>query len=192
MAAAFADNRCMWAGCGLVFATHYDLIRHIEIFHIETDAVFLHQQELCQPIALPLSYVCRYFGSTAKRRRTSLEEGDGFSSTSDGSEGRSSPLLPVIDSGDPTKPFVCPVPGCRKRYKNANGMRYHSQHGHVKDGGVQRSVASFRRHSAEQQRLFVPVMPQSLHYGRPAPPYPHQQSSRRTGKAADEVPDQEL
>ncbi|KAJ8889397.1 hypothetical protein PR048_008896 [Dryococelus australis] len=36
------------------------------------------------------------------------------------------------NSGD--KPFACPVPGCKKRYKNINGMKYHSKNGHKKDG----------------------------------------------------------
>uniref|UniRef100_A0A182K577 C2H2-type domain-containing protein n=1 Tax=Anopheles christyi TaxID=43041 RepID=A0A182K577_9DIPT len=32
------------------------------------------------------------------------------------------------------KPFACPVPGCKKRYKNVNGIKYHSKNGHKKDG----------------------------------------------------------
>uniref|UniRef100_A0A1A9Z263 C2H2-type domain-containing protein n=1 Tax=Glossina pallidipes TaxID=7398 RepID=A0A1A9Z263_GLOPL len=28
------------------------------------------------------------------------------------------------------KPFACPVPGCEKRYKNVNGIKYHSKKGH--------------------------------------------------------------
>lgn len=34
----------------------------------------------------------------------------------------------------PEKPFACPVPGCKKRYKNINGIKYHSKNGHKKDG----------------------------------------------------------
>lgn len=34
----------------------------------------------------------------------------------------------------PDKPFACPVPGCKKRYKNINGIKYHSKNGHKKDG----------------------------------------------------------
>ncbi|CAB3367030.1 Hypothetical predicted protein [Cloeon dipterum] len=33
------------------------------------------------------------------------------------------------------RPFVCPVPGCKKRYKNVNGIKYHSKNGHKKDSG---------------------------------------------------------
>ncbi len=31
------------------------------------------------------------------------------------------------------KPFVCPVPGCKKRYKNINGMKYHAKHSHKQE-----------------------------------------------------------
>ncbi|XP_030370548.1 serine-rich adhesin for platelets isoform X2 [Scaptodrosophila lebanonensis] len=36
------------------------------------------------------------------------------------------------------KPFACPVPGCKKRYKNVNGIKYHSKNGHKKDGKVRK------------------------------------------------------
>ncbi|XP_055381023.1 homeobox protein 5 [Condylostylus longicornis] len=43
-------------------------------------------------------------------------------------------------SGTPgnEKPFACPVPGCKKRYKNVNGIKYHSKNGHKKDGKVRK------------------------------------------------------
>ncbi|XP_041968325.1 juxtaposed with another zinc finger protein 1 [Aricia agestis] len=37
------------------------------------------------------------------------------------------------------KPFACPVPGCKKRYKNVNGIKYHSKNGHKKDGKIKKS-----------------------------------------------------
>ena len=37
-------------------------------------------------------------------------------------------------NGSNEKPFACPVPGCKKRYKNVNGIKYHSKNGHKKDG----------------------------------------------------------
>lgn len=37
-------------------------------------------------------------------------------------------------NGNNDKPFACPVPGCKKRYKNVNGIKYHSKNGHKKDG----------------------------------------------------------
>lgn len=41
---------------------------------------------------------------------------------------------PVGNSTSNEKPFACPVPGCKKRYKNVNGIKYHSKNGHKKDG----------------------------------------------------------
>ncbi|XP_060070959.1 juxtaposed with another zinc finger protein 1-like isoform X1 [Ylistrum balloti] len=35
--------------------------------------------------------------------------------------------------GDSEKPLACPVPGCTKRYKNINGMKYHAHHAHKKE-----------------------------------------------------------
>lgn len=32
--------------------------------------------------------------------------------------------------GNSDRPFVCPVSGCGKTYKNANGLKYHAIHGH--------------------------------------------------------------
>ncbi|KAB8446265.1 hypothetical protein FH972_025245 [Carpinus fangiana] len=32
--------------------------------------------------------------------------------------------------GEEDRPFKCPVIGCEKAYKNANGLRYHEKHGH--------------------------------------------------------------
>ncbi|OXU21875.1 hypothetical protein TSAR_016527 [Trichomalopsis sarcophagae] len=37
------------------------------------------------------------------------------------------------------KPFACPVPGCKKRYKNVNGIKYHSKNGHKNDGKVRKA-----------------------------------------------------
>ncbi|KAJ2947400.1 hypothetical protein O0L34_g17177 [Tuta absoluta] len=37
------------------------------------------------------------------------------------------------------KPFACPVPGCLKRYKNVNGIKYHSKNGHKKDGKIKKA-----------------------------------------------------
>ncbi|XP_063902094.1 juxtaposed with another zinc finger protein 1-like [Zophobas morio] len=36
------------------------------------------------------------------------------------------------------KAYVCPVPGCGKRYKNANGIKYHAIHGHGAHNQVRR------------------------------------------------------
>lgn len=39
----------------------------------------------------------------------------------------------TMEDGD-TKRYICPVKGCGKRYKNANGIKYHAKNGHRKDG----------------------------------------------------------
>ncbi|XP_076030225.1 uncharacterized protein LOC143018604 isoform X2 [Oratosquilla oratoria] len=36
------------------------------------------------------------------------------------------------------KPYVCPVFGCRKRYKNVNGIKYHAKNAHKKDSKVRK------------------------------------------------------
>lgn len=41
------------------------------------------------------------------------------------------------------KPFACPVPGCKKRYKNVNGIKYHSKNGHKKDGKVRKAYKCY-------------------------------------------------
>ncbi|XP_013388260.1 juxtaposed with another zinc finger protein 1 [Lingula anatina] len=42
------------------------------------------------------------------------------------------------DNIDNEKPFACPVPGCKKRYKNVNGIKYHARHGHRKEMRVKK------------------------------------------------------
>ncbi|XP_071788311.1 juxtaposed with another zinc finger protein 1-like [Asterias amurensis] len=37
------------------------------------------------------------------------------------------------------KPYLCPVPGCKKRYKNVNGIKYHAKNGHRKENKVKKS-----------------------------------------------------
>ncbi|ELU15665.1 hypothetical protein CAPTEDRAFT_153245 [Capitella teleta] len=60
--------------------------------------------------------------------------------------------------GEGEKPFSCPVPGCKKRYKNINGIKYHAKHGHkdevrvrkpfkCKCGKSYRTASGLRNHS---------------------------------------------
>ncbi|CAH1775567.1 unnamed protein product [Owenia fusiformis] len=41
--------------------------------------------------------------------------------------------------GSSDKPYICPVPSCKKRYKNVNGIKYHAKHGHKTDGRIKKS-----------------------------------------------------
>ena len=34
---------------------------------------------------------------------------------------------------DDEKPFICPMKGCKKRYKNINGVKYHARNGHRRE-----------------------------------------------------------
>eukprot|EP00128_Syssomonas_multiformis_P002210 Colp12_sorted_trinity150504_noHs@31090 len=43
----------------------------------------------------------------------------------------------VMDEGS-DKPYVCSVPGCGKRYKNPNGIKYHAIHGHTEESLIKK------------------------------------------------------
>ncbi|XP_069702503.1 location of vulva defective 1 [Periplaneta americana] len=47
-------------------------------------------------------------------------------------------MLNSSNNNNVDKPFACPVPGCKKRYKNVNGIKYHSKNGHKKDGKIRK------------------------------------------------------
>jgi hypothetical protein len=38
------------------------------------------------------------------------------------------------DGNSNERPYICQVTGCGKTYKNPNGLKYHTQHGHDRDG----------------------------------------------------------
>ncbi|XP_014672180.1 PREDICTED: juxtaposed with another zinc finger protein 1-like isoform X2 [Priapulus caudatus] len=44
-----------------------------------------------------------------------------------------------VNQAKEEKPYVCPVPGCTKRYKNVNGIKYHAKNGHRKDLRVKKN-----------------------------------------------------
>ncbi|XP_063988989.1 juxtaposed with another zinc finger protein 1 isoform X1 [Diachasmimorpha longicaudata] len=54
-----------------------------------------------------------------------------------GSRVISQSVTPQNNNAD--KPFACPVPGCKKRYKNINGIKYHSKNGHKNDGKIRKA-----------------------------------------------------
>eukprot|EP00123_Amoebidium_parasiticum_P006399 comp17349_c0_seq1/m.16615 comp17349_c0_seq1/g.16615 ORF comp17349_c0_seq1/g.16615 comp17349_c0_seq1/m.16615 type:complete len:244 (-) comp17349_c0_seq1:319-1050(-) len=56
--------------------------------------------------------------------------GDMFLRRDSNSSVSGSSFKPVDDS---EKPYVCPIPGCGKRYKNPNGIKYHTIHGHTNE-----------------------------------------------------------
>lgn len=60
------------------------------------------------------------------------------------------------------KPFACPVPGCKKRYKNVNGIKYHSKNGHKKDGRLVDNVLPTEiEHTQNSFPIYHEPFPQS-------------------------------
>jgi len=65
----------------------------------------------------------------------------------------------VNEHGVVEKRYMCPVPGCGKIYKNPNGLKYHNENGHLKEGEVsKRSRKMIARESAvvEQAPMITP------------------------------------
>ncbi|KAK7492740.1 hypothetical protein BaRGS_00016045, partial [Batillaria attramentaria] len=72
------------------------------------------------------------------------------------------------------RPYACPVPGCKKRYKNVNGIKYHARHGHKKESKVKKtyrcfcgkfykSVQGLRNHTTQQHPTAeLPATPVTL------------------------------
>nr|CAD7262015.1 unnamed protein product [Timema shepardi] len=125
---------------------------------MNNDPRVIEQKELQQPSCLPLSYILRFFTDAARKEWSETKRKLSQSHAS-------KQLLPPVttQSNTPTgsvvvyrmlnssttnngsnnnnnadKPFACPVPGCKKRYKNVNGIKYHSKNGHKKDGKVRK------------------------------------------------------
>ena len=48
-------------------------------------------------------------------------------------------ILNAITTGEGEgKRYICPIPGCGKRYKNVNGIKYHAKNGHKREGRVKK------------------------------------------------------
>ncbi|KAJ8377214.1 hypothetical protein AAFF_G00265090 [Aldrovandia affinis] len=86
--------------------------------------------------AHPPQYLCRVSlappaGSEYDEEEAEFEESDSDESWTTESAISSESILSAMSmSGGDEKPFACPVPGCRKRYKNVNGIKYHAKNGH--------------------------------------------------------------
>ncbi|XP_011550624.3 juxtaposed with another zinc finger protein 1 [Plutella xylostella] len=63
------------------------------------------------------------------------------------------------------KPFACPVPGCKKRYKNVNGIKYHSKNGHKKDGKIKKT---YKCHCGKSYKTAQGLKNHSVHHGASA------------------------
>ncbi|KAF6716714.1 Juxtaposed with another zinc finger protein 1 [Oryzias melastigma] len=67
-------------------------------------------------------------GSEYDEEEVDYEESDSDESwTTESAISSESILSSMCMNGGEEKPFACPVPGCKKRYKNVNGIKYHCQ-----------------------------------------------------------------
>ncbi|TRY93286.1 hypothetical protein DNTS_010844 [Danionella cerebrum] len=70
-------------------------------------------------------------GSEYDEEEAEYEESDSDESwTTESAISSESILSSMCMNGGEEKPFACPVPGCKKRYKNVNGIKYHAKNGH--------------------------------------------------------------
>ncbi|XP_038057973.1 juxtaposed with another zinc finger protein 1-like isoform X2 [Patiria miniata] len=65
------------------------------------------------------------------------------------------------------KPYQCPVPGCKKRYKNVNGIKYHAKNGHRKENKVKKSYKcrcgkSYKSQQGLRQHINIQHPPTTL------------------------------
>ncbi|KAK4882868.1 hypothetical protein RN001_006187 [Aquatica leii] len=129
--AVFFKNDCKYNGCGKSFSTLSSLIEHIEGTHLDFDPKVSAGFELQRPSALPLSYILKYSQSPV----SSIDEAE-IVSESESSNDSWTPTKGISFKKKPKnlpykeKPYGCSVPGCKKRYKNINGIKYHCKNGH--------------------------------------------------------------
>ncbi|KAG2464999.1 JAZF1 protein, partial [Polypterus senegalus] len=70
-------------------------------------------------------------GSEYDEEEVDYEESDSDESwTTESAISSESIMGSMCMNGGDEKPFACPVPGCKKRYKNVNGIKYHAKNGH--------------------------------------------------------------
>ncbi|KAG1939985.1 juxtaposed with another zinc finger protein [Pimephales promelas] len=70
-------------------------------------------------------------GSEYDEEEAEYDESDSDESwTTESAISSESILSSMCMNGGDEKPFACPVPGCKKRYKNVNGIKYHAKNGH--------------------------------------------------------------
>ncbi|KAM9307576.1 juxtaposed with another zinc finger protein 1 [Gastrophryne carolinensis] len=91
---------------------------------------------LTPPVTPPITPSSSFRSSTPTGSEYDEEEVDYEDSDSDESWTTESAisseaiLSSMCMNGGDEKPFACPVPGCKKRYKNVNGIKYHAKNGH--------------------------------------------------------------
>lgn len=91
----------------------------------------------------PASSICSNTptGSEMDEEEMTSESDDSNDSWTTQNELISEFIMRMMSSAGSTedKPFACPVPGCKKRYKNVNGIKYHAKNGHKKEAKVKKA-----------------------------------------------------
>ncbi|XP_068179250.1 juxtaposed with another zinc finger protein 1b isoform X2 [Antennarius striatus] len=91
---------------------------------------------LTPPVTPPITPSSSFRSSTptgieCDEEEVDFEESDSDESwTTESAISSESILSSMCMNGGDEKPFACPVPGCKKRYKNVNGIKYHAKNGH--------------------------------------------------------------
>ncbi|XP_041727659.1 juxtaposed with another zinc finger protein 1-like [Coregonus clupeaformis] len=73
---------------------------------------------------------CSEYDEEEEEEEDYEESDSGESWTTESAISSESILSSMCMNGGEEKPFACPVPGCKKRYKNVNGIKYHAKNGH--------------------------------------------------------------
>uniref|UniRef100_A0A1A9WL18 C2H2-type domain-containing protein n=1 Tax=Glossina brevipalpis TaxID=37001 RepID=A0A1A9WL18_9MUSC len=144
--AFFSLNVCRFNGCGIVFPSLRDLIIHIENTHIDYDPKIIEEKERSKPECSSLSYVSSFTSQNERMMLSTFPTDNIEPKHQDFSSNQSSTIgdeiwyssklseFEVNEEYANLKPYPCPIAGCKKRYKNINGIRYHSKNGHKNDG----------------------------------------------------------
>ncbi|KAJ0000316.1 hypothetical protein NQD34_012158 [Periophthalmus magnuspinnatus] len=87
---------------------------------------------LTPPVTPPITPSSSFRSSSeCDEEEVEFEESDSDESwTTESAISSESILSSMCMNGGDEKPFACPVPGCKKRYKNVNGIKYHAKNGH--------------------------------------------------------------
>lgn len=130
----------------------------------------------------PASSICSNTptGSEMDEEEISSESDDSNDSWTTQNEFISEFIMRMMSSAGSAeeKPFACPVPGCKKRYKNVNGIKYHAKNGHKKEAKIKKAhrchcgksyksaqglrVHSLSQHSGESQLAKCPDFASAL------------------------------
>ncbi|KFO31540.1 Juxtaposed with another zinc finger protein 1 [Fukomys damarensis] len=98
---------------------------------MELEAMWSPGDGVCSSNPLGLVPFDPFRSSEYDEEEVDYEESDSDESwTTESAISSEAILSSMCMNGGEEKPFACPVPGCKKRYKNVNGIKYHAKNGH--------------------------------------------------------------